>query len=132
MCSAAMSWGMGYAQFWRCSWTEYFAYWRKFQLEAERRDREFDYMAWWIGCYSGAALRSVYPLYNSLADPKKSPKYPYPKKPYLDQETKSPKQKEEDRQKLEQTTNLIQEHNLMIRAMLEKKQREAQTKPPLE
>lgn len=122
MCSSAMVWGMGYEQFWHCSWTEYFAFYRKFQIEQKRRDYETDFAVWWQGKYFMDALKSVYPLYNSLADPKKSPKYPYPKQPYLQQEKKRSK---EDTEKLQRTQSLIEEHNLIIRAKLQQKQ-----KPP--
>ncbi len=126
MCSTALIWGMGYSQFWHCTWTEYFAYFRKYELEQDKQDHEFDYMAWWQGQYFAAALRSVYPLFNGLADPKKSPKYPYPEKPYS---TIKPRT-QEDEERLAKTSSLIQEHNLAIRAMLQKKQRQQAETPP--
>lgn len=119
MCSLAMVWGMNYKDFWHCSWAEYFTYLRKYQLENEKRDNEFDYMAWWQGQYFAAALMSVYPLFNSIADHKKSPKYPYPSRPYSTQKPESQK----DREKLQRTKSLIQEHNLIIGAKIKNKLR---------
>lgn len=128
MCSEAMIWGMPYESFWHCSWTEYCAYRRKFQLESRKRSIEADEFAWWQGRYFAEALISVYPFFNGFADAKKSPKFPYPKSPHLAQETRT----EEDKEKLQRTTTLIQEHNLMMRAKIQAAQKGMTTDAPPE
>lgn len=78
------------------------------------------------GYYFEAALMSVYPLFNGFADYRKSPKYPYPKQPYSAQKIRA----EKDEEKLQRTSALIQEHNLMMRAKIQ--QRRIKTKAPPE
>jgi len=115
---------MSYRDFWRGSWREYFAYLRAYAISEERRVREADSFAWWQGQYIAAAMMSIYPLFNGLADPKKSPKYPYPKKPWSAEKART----EEEREKLNEVSSQIQEHNLIIRAMVEKSAKKSQEK----
>lgn len=109
-----MACGMPYRDFWKCSWTEYFAYLRAFQISSERMAMEADSIAWWQGHYTAAAMMSVYPLFNGLADPRKSPKYPYPRQPLSTEKRRT----EEEREKFSETVSAIQAHNLRMRAIV--------------
>lgn len=76
---------MPYELFWHGPISAYFIYADKYRLEKENQRNEMLDKAWLIGDYVGHAMRSVYKLYNPLANSEKSPDYPYPQKPYRPQ-----------------------------------------------